>query len=244
MPAKFLKYLKKFKVGFQITIDGYQKTHDKVRAFKYSDRGTYNLIIENIKKIDRNLKVYAINLRINYDYDTLKKSTGIVDDINITNKSNLSLSLHRIWQVDDKKIKYDEIFNFINYANKKGFVVNYMPLEPKFSVCYADNYNQVIINYDGLVYKCTARDFNEENSDGILLDNGSIDWKVNKLIKRLSVGLPEMCEKCKLLPSCQGICSQKIMEGSEKCLIDDGLSISDYVIYNFNRHSLINKERK
>ena len=157
-------------------------------------------------------------------------------------KENLQFNLQRIWQVDGNKIEYNEIFDFINYANNCGFIVNYLQLELKGTTCYADNYNQVLINYDGYVYKCTARDFTKENACGKLLEEGYIKWNTDKLTKRLSVGIPKICEDCKLLPSCNGICSQKILEEGDnvKCILEEGLSKDDYIIYNFNRHALIN----
>ncbi len=42
--------------------------------------------------------------------------------------------------------------------------------------CYADKINQMTVNYDGGVYKCTARDFNEKNRLGQLCDDGTVLW--------------------------------------------------------------------
>jgi uncharacterized protein len=34
----------------------------------------------------------------------------------------------------------------------------YMDLSRNMYACYADNYNEAVINYNGDVFKCTARD--------------------------------------------------------------------------------------
>lgn len=42
--------------------------------------------------------------------------------------------------------------------------------------CYADKENEAVINYNGKVYKCNARDFKEDNCEGILDESGNIQW--------------------------------------------------------------------
>ncbi|HOH74428.1 MAG TPA: hypothetical protein PKW38_01450, partial [Paludibacteraceae bacterium] len=42
--------------------------------------------------------------------------------------------------------------------------------------CYGDKKNQATINFNGDVYKCTARDFKPENREGVLMDDGTIEW--------------------------------------------------------------------
>ena len=51
------------------------------------------------------------------------------------------------------------------------------------TTCYANKINSEVINYDGLVYKCTARDFSEKNDVGIMLEGGIIKYKYDKIIK-------------------------------------------------------------
>jgi uncharacterized protein len=44
-----------------------------------------------------------------------------------------------------------------------------------------------VINYDGKVFKCTVRAFNDKNSEDILTKEGIIDWKIDKLMNRMNV---------------------------------------------------------
>lgn len=108
------------------------------------------------------------------------------------------------------------------------------------SACYADNYNQVVINYDGKIFKCTARDFNDENCEGVLTKEGLIHWNTDRLLYRMNIRIAENCKKCKLLPSCPGICSQKKMENQDEvlCALDKDFTIQDYIIHNFNNKVL------
>ncbi|MDR2409264.1 MAG: SPASM domain-containing protein [Bacteroidales bacterium] len=94
--------------------------------------------------------------------------------------------------------------------------INVMPnrLNTKYHVCYADKMNQVVINYDGRIFKCTARNFQEEKEDGILLSNGKIKWNMPIFSKRLGNATfeNEFCMACKFLPACFGPCSKKMLE--------------------------------
>lgn len=92
--------------------------------------------------------------------------------------------------------------------------------------CYADLYNEAVINYDGRVFKCTATNFENEKEDGVLNKNGNIIWDENYLAKRLAKAPFEnsVCSKCKLLPVCFGSCSTKAFfrkDSDNKCFAKD-----------------------
>ena len=77
--------------------------------------------------------------------------------------------------------------------------------------CYADRENSVIINYDGKIYKCTARDFREDNSEGLLNKEGSIIYNSN-MKKRMDIRYNnDNCVDCLIFPICN-ICSQYCLE--------------------------------
>lgn len=93
--------------------------------------------------------------------------------------------------------------------------------------CYADKLNQVTINYNGDVFKCTARDFKPSLREGYLDDDGKIIWNEN-FQKRMfdSRFSNTFCQSCKILPLCNGGCSQHRLEN---------LGI-DYCIHNFDEN--------
>lgn len=239
---KLLAAIKNYSAGFQITVEGNEQKHDSIRFFNSSRKGTYALIFKNIRKIinqDNN----NVTIRINYNNETLDNSEQLLNDIIGLNSKKVSVALHRIWQEEENSIDYSKIFSFINKLQENNVSVYYMGLETKWHTCYADNYNQVVINYDGNVYKCTARDFNAANAEGVLKHDGFIEWDVNKIMKRMSCITPKICEDCNRLPSCPGICSQKIIENGEdtKCALGVNLPLRDYIIYNFNQYLMKNK---
>ena len=59
----------------------------------------------------------------------------------------------------------------------------------------------------------------------------------------MSTHAPDICEKCKLYPTCFGICSQNLMENgnSNKCRISNDIGIDNLILINFNQYLLKNK---
>lgn len=58
---------------------------------------------------------------------------------------------------------------------KEGFYVNEVrAVSP--SRCYGDHANHFIVNYNGDLYKCSARDFTKENREGVLTSDGDLEW--------------------------------------------------------------------
>ena len=129
-----------------------------------------------------------------------------------------------------------------------GFVVSTFPLATNLENCYADNYNQAIINYDGNVYKCTARDFSSEQPSGKLNSLGLIEWNAPLLLDRLALDIPQKCKDCLLLPSCTGICSQKKVEAKDNeqipCPFEDLISKEDVILLNIKQQLVIKKYEK
>ena len=97
-----------------------------------------------------------------------------------------------------------------------GFIVtpnNYYSVR-RIHRCYADRYNYAHINYDGKIYKCTARDYTDEHSVGELTDNGVIKWKsdIVEKIRAKANFENKKCMKCRLLPICGGPCLQRTID--------------------------------
>ena len=236
LTGDMLEFLKDFRVLFQITLDGCRERHDKIRHFKTTGKGTYDKILESLKKIQSVMQEYFIRLRINYDATTLQTLDTVLDDIDFLHRDRTVIGLQKVWQVPEDSVADKDIYDFIENCNDKGFCVSYTPFGKSNYKCYADNYCQAVINYDGNVFKCTARDFHAEDRDGYLDDEGNIIWNTDKVLRRLSVKPPEICLKCKLFPSCSGMCSQTILEqSSPKCCFSDNSNINDRILIHLNQ---------
>lgn len=218
---------------FQITLDGNRFLHDTVR-FVSKSRGSYDDIIKNVQALC-SAGIY-VSLRINYTKTNLTGLEEIADDLigmDEECRSFLTISFHKVWQEKDKNLD-TRVIELLSYFKKKGFITkgNFVPDTLKNS-CYADKKNHATINYDGNVFKCTARDFNKENREGELDKNGRINWN-EKYSDRMHVKLKNKpCLTCSILPLCNGGCSQIALEaeGKDFCVFEFDEKLKNEIVY-------------
>ncbi len=215
--------------SFQITLDGNRERHNRTR-FPIRGEGSYDRILSNINLLLKN--DIEVILRINYTVANILSVREILKDINILDKDKhklLTISFHRVWQdyrvhelpesvLTDTVELFRKEFNNVSDA----FSMNNMRIP-----CYADLVNEAVINFDGNVFKCTARDFSAENKCGILSKDGNIIWTKN-IESRLKAKLSRpICHTCRLLPLCGGGCSQKSVESNGMNICIEGLTSED-----------------
>jgi radical SAM protein with 4Fe4S-binding SPASM domain len=83
----------------------------------------------------------------------------------------------------------------------------------KLVYCYAERENQVIINYNGDIYKCSVCGFKPEERVGFLNMGGKIVYEEERLNKWVGANLfEEGCYSCKFLPLCMGGCRKTRLE--------------------------------
>lgn len=99
-------------------------------------------------------------------------------------------------------------------VGKEGYAYNIPIRWGSSSRCYADNPNDVVINHNGDIYKCTARDFTKERVEGKLQGNGNIQWNNRNLSRYDLMYGTSFCQRCKIFPICRGGCSQNRLESS------------------------------
>lgn len=229
--------------SFQITLDGNEERHNKNRNI--NGKPTFRKIVDNINMLCEKLKDSYISLRINYKDETLEDIEEIINNFPKKNRDKIKIDFQRIWQTFDKGISLNEkLREKINLCQDNGFNTSSAHFElHKGFVCYADRWHGAVINYDGNVYKCTARDFTKENSCGYLKEDGTIKWKPEKIFKRFAKATFEnkMCLNCKLLPMCLGPCSQKMVETKEEDLVKIchlkliEVSVEDFIINRYKQ---------
>lgn len=219
--------------GFQITLDGNRFLHDTIR-FVSKSRGSYDEIINNIKLLTRSR--LPVTMRINYTKTNLVGLEDIIEDINdldSVDRQYLHISFHKVWQEDDKGLD-ETVQRIVGFFKYMGFSAGDTSIPNTLrGSCYADKKNQATINYNGEVYKCTARDFKSENREGVLDDAGKISWN-SKREDRLTVKLKNKpCLNCKILPLCNGGCSQHALEsnGEDFCVFDFDEQAKNDIVY-------------
>jgi uncharacterized protein len=125
---------------------------------------------------------------------------------------------------------------FLNKVRTLGFSAGHGVLGDtvRYS-CYADRSNHATINYNGEVFKCTARDFTSASKEGDLDEDGNIIWNERYTDRMTSKLKNKPCLECAILPICGGGCSQKAMESANE----------DYCVHFFdeNRKKNIIRDR-
>lgn len=212
---KVLEELKGLDVSFQITLDGNKNVHDTVRITK-SNGPTYNTIVKHIHQALS--AEFSVGVRFNYTNRSLPSFIDVISDFeNLpeSHKNKLNFSFQRLWQDHEGDAK--DIEKKVEAMEEKfedaGFYVNHSN-DYHISYCYADKKNTAVINYNGNLYKCTARDFTSKNREGVLSSDGKLQWN-EKNKKRMSIRYGnDYCRKCRIYPICHGGCTQMKLESS------------------------------
>ncbi|CCZ38176.1 radical SAM protein [Bacteroides fragilis] len=205
--------------SFQITLDGGREFHNKVR-YPYNGGDSYNQILSSIKKLIH-VGIYVV-LRINYTQANLLSVRSIIEDLKDIPESDklfLAVDFQRVWQDGDSNdlVLQDCLEECIDGFENLGLRVSSRILNQVWRPCYADRKNQALINFNGDVYKCTARDFTHENRLGVLNASGDIEWDAHKMGRRMNQRLSkEMCCDCRIAPLCGGTCTQRILDSGDR----------------------------
>lgn len=200
-------------IVIQVTLDGNEEIHNKTRHV-FSGEGTYKKILSNIQlSLNKGIQVV---LRFNCTGHNIRTFVDVLADMKdwkAQEKTNLTIDLQQVWQ-DSARSDIDmpaEQNKLRSLFLKEGFTVNPLKAITPFR-CYADNANHFIVNYNGDLYKCSARDFIKENREGFLTSNGDLEWNEKRTLReKLKYGNP-VCLACKIYPLCHGGCSQAKLE--------------------------------
>ena len=211
--------------SFQIAFDGNRQYHNTMK--KLHGEGTFDIVLRNVRYALR--QHIRINVSCNYTLRNISSFHELFDELGNwedVDKSLISVSLQRIWQEKPTEELYIKAKSLNEYICKLGFASSVANSYCANSYCYADYNNSYVINYNGDVYKCTAREFDGTHKVGEIDSLG--------LLKRTSDAyLPESKFKdyrdsCMLLPICT-ICLQTHMENPNdacpKAISDEDMEI-------------------
>ena len=182
---------------YQISIDGSEATHNKTRVLANGD-GTYKNIMSNISSALKTSLDFRIVLRLHFLQHTLTDIYRIIEFIN-ANWCDTRLLVHfapiqklggkndadmNVIKNSSKNSILDQLRSALKYRSQ-ALVLN-DPQNPY--VCYASKMNSVVIRADGRLSKCTVALYNDKNSVGRLLDDGTIEVDLDKF-KDWGIGL-------------------------------------------------------
>lgn len=232
---KNISFLKGYDCYFQITLDGNREQHNKVKHIKGLD--TYQLALNKIYALVKEIPKCRIWVRINYDAITLSHIDEILKDLEVLDRDKVFLIVRKIWQVSSDKIDTLLLLNSIQKIFDRGFVVDCYPLTTN-RLCFAERLNQVLFNYDGKIFKCsTIPKFDKQHSMGELdIPTGNVIWDQNKISQITKVMYSMKCQDCGLFGSCYGACNKTLLQypNQDFCILKEiGMDMREYLMYNF-----------
>ena len=205
---------------FQITFDGDRKRHDKIR--NEHGKPSFERIIKNINVLLARFENVNITVRINYDNRTLEicDLREIFERINTKYRKRVHIDFQRVWQTSPQQEGENAQLKFwFDMCCDLGY--NQQGILPAFSIglthkCYTDRLYHCELNYDGKVYRCTARGYDDKYVMGELTEEGIIRWDADKMSSRYGRATfeNETCLACRYLPLCMGPCSKKMEENN------------------------------
>lgn len=221
-----LEKLSPFNVSFQITLDGARELHNKVRHTA-AGKGSYDTILNNIRRAA--LAGKQVLARVNYTSDNIDSVHSIVDDMRAwgEEKAFIAVDMQRVWQDSEhgtnETAVQDTLAEIICKFRSAGLTCRSPYMHSAVaSPCYGDRRSNLLINYNGDLFFCTARDFNHKNSYGRLQPDGAPLWHDSSIQeKRMKAKFSNsFCHTCRIAPICGGGCRQKAMElpGKNGCL--------------------------
>lgn len=224
----------------QITIDGNRTRHNKIR-YSYQGEDSYHKILQNIKQCVRH-GIYVV-LRINISEDTNLNVEQLLEDYKeLKSQTNLfNFSIHKVWQSPD--VIYKKIEEIVKKIRENGYNCSSYFTHPSsiWETCYADKPNHIVINPNGEVFKCTARNFCSNQIEGYLQEDGLIKWTpLHEKRKNIKPTDSNECLTCSIFPICIGGCSQRILEKNN----DIGCQMSEEEKVDYARKVLFDKIRE
>ena len=196
-------------VSVQVAFDGDKTFHNSVKCFA-NGKGCYDVVKRHlVNAIHNDIKV---TIRCNYTLENFDSLRNLIEDFReYWNYSNVRFSFHKVWQEPESTelfVKREALKRDVSKSGIKSNIDSYYG--DSLTPCYADFDNHIVVNYNGDIYKCTARDFKPENRLGYLNDDGEIIY--NEMAqKRFKARLTKQCLSCRMLPVCT-ICFQQRSE--------------------------------
>lgn len=214
-------------ISFQITLDGNREAHDSVRCTRFG-KPTFDVIVKNVHKLLKNQ--FKVSLRVNYTNENIDTTSDIVDefkDLTEEEKSFFDVDFQQVWQdAKNNRVRSgahkDKVVT--NFQKQKLYV---QPFTSRLIRCYADCENKIVINYNGDIYKCTARDFTPENREGVLCEDGHIEYNDKYRYRMRIKHTNKVCLACNIYPLCHGACTQNDMENPNR----------NYCLYGYNNET-------
>lgn len=214
LTSKVVNELKELssEVSVQVAFDGNRALHDSVKCFA-NGKGCYDIVKKQLINAINNGIMTTI--RCNYTLANFESFRELIGDFkDYWHYINVRFSFHKVWQERESEelfAKRESLKKDILHWDIKSNIDSFYG--DSLAPCYADFDNHIVVNYNGDIYKCTARDFKPENRLGYIDVTGKIIYNTIAS-KRTEMRLTKQCLTCRMLPICT-ICFQQRSESMD-----------------------------
>jgi uncharacterized protein len=221
---------------FQVTLDGAPEDHDRSRPARNGE-GTFWTIFRNLQALQTRADQFRVELRVNFDQKNHPRVAGFLEQVkeSFGGDPRFRLLFRAVGQwggpndeslsvcgVDESRQVYSRLKE---EARKKGLSITDDIREIKgmgAQVCYAARPYSFIVGASGKLMKCTIDlDKHDRNVVGRIKEDGDLEIDVDKFALWTEPAFEKdgKCQKCVVLPVCQGtFCPQiRIETGKSPC---------------------------
>ncbi len=229
LSKKIIEKLWEYKVRtMQITVDG-NKTANDARRVLADGRGTYDVVVGNIKyALEQGMK---ITLRINVNAENFEQALEVLDEIPQQYHSQVFVSISNIFQ--NKRTL--STYQLLRETQRRGFACHNR--WNQYVHCHACIKNAVVINTNGDVLLCSNTSSDEKRVGYLTADGGVHVERVGDYLKleALSARNNPECQVCMELPYCIESCKYTRMGDNTKCIGrgGDGLSLEERALLDY-----------
>jgi len=222
---------------FQITLDGPPETHDRSRPSR-DGRGTFEVIFNNLVEMKKRPETFAVNLRVNFDRENCDELDRFFDlcERELEDDPRFQLcfrAVNRLGGPNDPQLEVcgggeaqDIRRRLEAEAKKRGLNltdrINIFHAGLGSKVCFASRPHSFVIGASGKIMKCTLDlDMNDRNVVGHLGETGEMTLDDDKMALWTEPAFESdsKCQKCVVLPACQGVSCplERWVQGKAPC---------------------------
>ncbi len=213
--------------SYQVTIDGEKNSHDS-RRMLHNGRGTYDVILRNLKDIST--IVPRVSIRVNIDKQNeddlmlVKNQISEIDTMNVFNVYPGKVENTNNAYNDNACFSDNEFANMrqsnIKIDSKEMAMKEYPEIRSTY--CGADNTSSFVINYNGDLYKCWVDIGDKEKSIGNIQQ---IEQNTHNSIffdyLMFDSTSDNKCKDCEILPICMGGCpNERVSKKEPQCITE------------------------
>jgi uncharacterized protein len=208
--------------GAKFTLDGPRHIHDQCRPF-VSGKGSFDIIVNNIKEV---CDLIALQLGGNFTRHNYHDFPLLLDHLlaeGITPDKLTPVLFTPVIPKAGNRVDADFGNSCVRdyepwlteaslYLREETLRRGYAAPKPKLSVCMVELENDMVVNYDGSLFKCPAFMAHDELRIGTLAD-GVNDYRVSH---NMDIWKRNECLNCAYLPLCFGGCRQMTLSRNGK----------------------------